>query len=260
MNKHVYNHSTVVNGSGINSLLYCFRTETPLLMQRFQGPFYFEETEGDFSFIGLGEGSTRTEALWNRIYFLLCMSGLIINPLPTQNIRIEDNEIIYVTTGNRKVIVEIDEMIEFEKEQEKYLVYDWFDVKSGAKHEFDHLEDSKNFFVQFLRFYPSMRRNVRRAKDVVAISNLTKDDLVDFNYSEGMARLKTIKMMKEAGIRGKSNGISKAGYKLHYAVKLEHSHREAFPKMEYKMSVEEILNLEQSKDPMKFLEIRSLIM
>jgi len=127
------------------------------------------------------------------------------------------------------------------------MVYDWFNVKSGGQHNFEKLKDPENFFVQFLRFHPSLRKNVRKIKDVVAISSMTEKELPDINYSEGLARLKTLKMMKEAGIKGKSNGISKRGYKLHYAIKIEHSHREVIPKIKYKMSIKKILDLKQSK-------------
>ena len=46
-----------------------------------------------------------------------------------------------------------------------------------------------------------------------------------------------LKMMKEAGIKGQSNGTSKSGYKLHYAVKIEHTHRQLIQKYSCKKVV-----------------------
>ena len=48
-------------------------------------------------------------------------------------------------------------------------------------------------------------------------------------------------MMKDAGIRGQSNGYNKKGLQLHYAVKIEHMYREIYYKYNNGHSIEEIL-------------------
>jgi hypothetical protein len=48
-------------------------------------------------------------------------------------------------------------------------------------------------------------------------------------------------MMKEAGIRGQSNGYDKRGTQLHYAVKIEHMYREVYYKYNNGYSIEELL-------------------
>jgi hypothetical protein len=247
LREHVYYYPCLVRGSTLNSLLYCYKTDTPILIEDCSSPFYFDEVKGDFSFLGYEGDSVRTVELWNRLYMMLSLAGLIINPLPTQNIRIDKGSIVCITQGNKRINITTDKVLKFEKEQKECMVYDWFAVKSGGQHNFEKLKDPENFFVQLLRFHPSLRKNVRNVKDVVAFSKIKKEEITDFNYSEGIARLKVIKMMKEAGIRGKSNGVSKKGYKLHYAIKLEHTHREIIPKMKHRMSLKKILELEQVK-------------
>ena len=248
MKDHVYYYPCIIRGSTINSLLNCYKTSTLILIESFNSPFYFEEVKGDFSFLGYGEGTVRAVELWNRLHIALSLSGLLINPLPAQNIRIDKKQITYITHGNKRINIMVDKLVDFEKELEDCIVYDWFAVKSGGQHEVEELKDPENFFVQFLRFHPSLRKNVRNVKDVVAISKIKKTQIDDFNHSEGMARLKSIKMMKEAGIRGKSNGTDKRGYKLHYAIKLEHSHRDIIPQIKHRMSLKKILEIKDKEE------------
>mgnify|MGYP003116278341 CR=1 FL=1 len=250
MRDHIYEYDTLVCGSGINTLLYCFYTASPLILTSPCNIFHFETIKGDFSFLGLSSKEVLSAELWNRLYMILSLSGKIVNPLPTQNLRMERGKMVYITDRNKKITAEYNKLLKFETEQEICMVYDWFAVKSGGKHNFEKLKDPKNFFVQLLRFHPSMRKNVNGIKDVIAVSKVNKANITDFDHSETMARLKATKMMKEAGIRGRSNGTNKKGYKLHYAIKLEHSHREVVPKIKYRMSVKKIMKIELNKGAM----------
>ena len=107
------------------------------------------------------------------------------------------------------------------------MAIDWFDVRSGNNHNFKLLEDKADKFISKVIFYPSRRigRN-SNLKDIMAISNFSGADVDNVNYGEGIARLKVLKMMKEAGIRGQSNGFNKNGKRQHFALKIEHTHRE----------------------------------
>ena len=250
MRDHIYEYDTLVCGSGINTLLYCFYTASPLILTSPCNIFHFETIKGDFSFLGLSSKEVLSAEFWNRLYMILSLSGKIVNPLPTQNLRMERGKMVYITDRNKKITAEYNKLLKFETEQEICMVYDWFAVKSGGKHNFEKLKDPKNFFVQLLRFHPSMRKNVNGIKDVIAVSKVNKENITDFDHSETMARLKATKMMKEAGIRGRSNGTNKKGYKLHYAIKLEHSHREVVPKIKYRMSVKKIMKIELNKGAM----------
>ena len=115
--------------------------------------------------------------------------------------------------------------------QKKYKVYDWFDVRSGMKHQYDYIEGDTELVSEIL-FYPTDRVDGNQAfKDAVSISYLTEKQLGSFDYSDINARFKTLKMMKGAGIRGARNGrdmLNKSRYK-YYAVRIENSMREIQP-------------------------------
>ena len=80
------------------------------------------------------------------------MAGLKINSIPVNNWRIEDKQLVFITSGNKKVMRDFDKVIHFDKEIKEYSVYDWFQVKSGKKHDLDFIYgDSK--FVNKLIFH-----------------------------------------------------------------------------------------------------------
>jgi hypothetical protein len=228
---HIYHFDKLVIGGSVESLLYCFINELPVVIKNPLVPFELERVESlhDLSFLGYKtKREVYSSEIWDRLSFLLSMSGFVLLPNIIKNIRQEDNTIIAITENNDKLRVTADKMITFDTiDKDRLYIYDWFDVRSGSVHEYDYLEDKESSFVNKLIFYQSRRigQNKNR-KDVVAVSSVKADNLLDYQNSEGYARLKTLKMMKEAGIRGTSNGFDRNGYKLHYSVKVEHSNRE----------------------------------
>ena len=97
-----------------------------------------------------------------------------------------------------------------------------------SKHQTQVLESDSDF-VKKVIFYPSQRKGAQRTTmDMVAISYLTDEQINTLDYSENFARLKAKNMMKEAGLRGYSNGFSKTKQATqYYAIVLEHERREA---------------------------------
>ena len=80
-----------------------------------------------------------------------------------------------------------------------------------------------------------LRRNDRidgenfSLKDAVAISYLTGDQLQEFEFSDTYVRFKTLKVFKEAGMRGTANGhCPKTQKPKHYALKIETTQRERY--------------------------------
>jgi hypothetical protein len=105
-----------------------------------------------------------------------------------------------------------------------YRTLDWFDVRSGMKHDYNYLLDDSEFCKK-IHFYLSWRidGNYDR-KDLVCESYLTEEQLNDVNYSDSISRLKVLNMMKEAGIRGTGNGVGRW-----LPIKLELWKREIYP-------------------------------
>ena len=79
--------------------------------------------------------------------------------------------------------------------------------------------------MQKIYFYLSERIDGNTVyKDLVSKSILTKKELNNPDYSDAVARLKTISMMKEAGIKGTSNGV-----RQFLPIRLEFYRREVIP-------------------------------
>jgi len=126
---------------------------------------------------------------------------------------------------------------------------DWFNVRSGNNHKHKTIKDEKNSFINRIHFYKSLRLGSNSTmKDMIAVSEFTIRETQMVDHSEGIARIKVLDMMKNSGIRGQSNGYSKAGAKVHYALSIEHTYRENRRKYTPKQTLEELLKLEPNKE------------
>ena len=103
-----------------------------------------------------------------------------------------------------------------ELDEEAYTCYDYIAFNSGGKHEIDYIRTSDDF-VSEIWFYSSDRIDGNTpVRDACAVSRLSKQQLLDFDYSETMARFKVLKTMKDKGMRGKLNGYTEKGTPRHY--------------------------------------------
>lgn len=208
-------------GGTLNALLYSYYKNTPLIINKLSPPHRFETFAGQ-SALGL----------WNKLFFLLSLSGLNLAGHKARNTRIKENEITVATKNARVVKATFEKLIVFddeevgglplpEKENENFIVLDWMIGRSCDKHHHDLLETDDNL-VRELHFYPSDRVDGHHpyTKDMVAISYLNEGQLSDFEYSDTYARFKAMQMLKDLGVKGKKGGIR------HYALKLEVEKRE----------------------------------
>lgn len=246
MKSNFYYDSVIVGGS-LESLLYSFVTETPIIIKEPLIPFELEKVTAlqDYKFLGYeGARDIYKSELWDRITFLLSMSGMILMPNIIKNIRNENKSFVITTVDNSRIKISYNKKINFDKiSNANFNVYDWFHVRSGAVHSHSLIEDRKSKFVNKLFFYPSRRIGLNRnKKDVVAFSKIKKADMEIYETSESYARLKVLKMMKDNGIRGTANGYNKRGLQLHYAVKIEHSHRDIIKNYTPMLSMSDILD------------------
>lgn len=238
-------------GGSINALLYCLKTATPIFIPEPLVPFELNLTFRDYSFLGL-EPSVELPYVWERLHFILSMSGLKLNSLPFNNWRTEDKQLIFITKNNKKITRDFNEIIHFDKEKKEYNVYDWFHVRSGKIHNFDLISGDLKFVNELIFHTPRDPRSYKGGKDVVAVSHMNEDDLANVDYSPGIVRLKVLNMMKGSGIRGKRNGFlnkDKGTYR-YYALKIEHVFREVKPEIDSLYSIEEIMNMKQIKEEM----------
>ena len=220
----------LVLGGSLESLLYSFVTETPIIISTPIIPFELETMNYDEEFKFLGYENKREiykSEMWDRLTFILSMAGLVMMPNTIKNVRKENNKLVFTTQGNSRTTVRYNTLVSYDKIDEKTMhVYDWFDIKSGSKITLDFIADEGEF-VSKIYFYKSKRIGSKKtSRDLVAYSKINKEEIYDYEKSESFCRLKTIQMMKQAGLRGKPNGYNKRGTALYYAIKLEHTHRE----------------------------------
>ncbi len=220
----------LVLGGSLESLLYSFVTETPIVISTPIVPFELETMDYDEEFKFLGYENKREiykSEMWDRLSFILSMAGLVMMPNTIKNVRKEDNKLVFTTQGNSRTTVTYNNLMSYDKIDENIMhVYDWFDIKSGSKIALNSIDDNGEF-VKRIYFYNSKRVGAKNhSKDLVTYSKINKEEIYDYEKSESFCRLKTIQMMKDAGLRGKPNGYNKRGTALYYAIKLEHTHRE----------------------------------
>ena len=245
--KQEYYYKKVIVGGSLEALLFSFVNEIPIIIKEPLVPFELEKFTGDHDFRFLGYEGIRQvykSELWDRLTFLLSMNGMVLMPNIVRNIRNESKCFTITTVDNSRIKIRYKEKVNFDKILDSSVnIYDWFDVRSGAVHSHRIIEDSGSKFVNKLFFYPSKRIGQTKSRsDVVAFSKVRVDKLLDYENSESYARLKVLKMMKDQGIRGTANGYNKRGIRLHYAVKIEHTHRDIIKNYKPLYSINEIVN------------------
>ncbi len=99
---------------------------------------------------------------------------------------------------------------------DKYTCYDWIAFNRGGKHDIDYIQTDDEF-VKHIWFHPSARIDGNtRIKDACVVSYLTREQLEDFDYSETMARFKTVHEMEHRGMKGLKNGHGPDGRPKYY--------------------------------------------
>ena len=215
-------YTEIIIGSNLDALLYAYHKNIPLIINKLLPPHRFEVFEGQSSL-----------KLWNKLFYLLSLSGLNLAGTEVRNIRIKEKEIIVATKNARVLKVNFEKLIIFNdekinglpppaKENESFIVLDWMITHSCETHEHVFFKTNDKL-VNEVHFYLSERidGNHIKVKDLVTISHLNQAQLNDFEYSDTYAKFKIIDMLKTKGIRG-----AKSGGGAHYALKIEVEKRE----------------------------------
>ena len=236
----------IITGGSLESLFYSYVTETPIVLTQPYVPFELEKAEFEdlYEMLGYSAVTSLTKLqIWDRLVFILSMAGLVMMPNNIRNVRHEGNKIIFSQKDNSRFTVMYERKISFDKHLDQNVdVYDWFDIKSGSKLELEEIKDNDNNLVNKILFYDSIRKGNggKGRKDLVSVSSVMTKEILDYENSEGYVRLKTIQMMKDAGLKGRPNGYNKFGKQLNYAINIEHTHREIIKKYHPKFTIEEI--------------------
>ena len=256
LNRHIYEIDELVIGNSLEAVSYSYLNQKPLILNNVKKPYFFEffnkasclkkymietvEYELSTPNGARSVGSSKLE-VWERLVFRLSMAGLIPTADKVYSMRIEDDNLLKVTTQDSRLIrirfnklriFSVDNIAGFDsfENAKKYRVVDWVNVRSGMKHEYDYFETGEDF-VKEVYFYPSPRmgsgENDER-KDLVTVSYLTKEQINDFEYSDTYVKFKMLSLMKEHGIKGPKNGRRQDAPNkwAYHSVKIEPSSRE----------------------------------
>jgi len=203
-------YENIVIGSNINALSYAYFHNTYLLFARLQKPFLYD----------IEDGWKYKIKLWNKLAFNLSFRGMIPFGEKIQNIRLDNNIVKVFTKDNfiynityKNVVVcddyKLDGFSEKNNEQNyKCIIQDHFNVLSGVNHDLEYINCNDDE-LKIIWFYDSLRhKNQIKAKDCVSVSLVDIKDMNNDNNSIGIIKMKTIKAMKKAGIKGRKNGIN----------------------------------------------------
>ena len=224
-----YEWDRITIGSTLNAVLHAFKTKSYLLLN--SGPAFhsFDTTDAeiDLGIVKYPKGSL-VEDVWAELSYLHGLAGLHPLTNKTQTVRFVGENTLKVITRNQKIfkikfcevcIFGLDNILElppeFTEQAINYRVFDWFDVKSGMLHPHDELEDEESNFVKKIKFFVSTRQDGNKdKKDLVSESLLNEKQLCSTDYSDTIARFKTVDMMGKAGIKGRKNGNNIVPVKL----------------------------------------------
>lgn len=235
----------IVTGGSLESLFYAYIHELPIVITQPYIPFELEKIENHQLFELLGYSTNNSLykiQVWDRLVFVLSMAGLVLMPNNVRNVRQDRNRLVFALNDNSRVTIAYERKISFDKHLDGEVdVFDWFDIKSGSKTELEELNDCEDNLVNKVIFYDSQRKGNtgKGRKDLVTVSCFEQDELLKYESSESYVRLKSLQMMKDAGMRGRPNGYNKFGKQLHYALNIEHTHREIIKRYEPKHTLEE---------------------
>lgn len=255
---YTFAYDRVVVGSSLPALLYAYCNNLTIIFTKQGIPNHFEFIDPDVDLskfhiyndvmtLDMLEGKQKQFGipqldLWKHLMCFLGLGGNVPMADKTVSLRLEgDNTLKAITDGSRFGRFEFNELIVFDENieglegmpikqaKDQYKVIDWMEIKSGKNQKIDYFETGEPLASEIF-LYPTDKVDGfnPRNKDVAVVSYLNREQLNDFEYSDTYAKFKTLKIFKEAGFRGKSNGFSKENPNLmkHYAFKLETTKRE----------------------------------
>ena len=234
----------IIIGRTPSCLLFSWRTQTPciidsnLIYHRFD-----EEFEGyDFSEFN---AENVLEFVTN-LSFIMGVTGLLLHPDNVESTRF-DGQTIIITKNSRKIHYNKDSLLFDLKKTNVVNVYDEFYWRRGQSHNNEVLR-SRSRFCRRVIFHRSSRPRVSsKTKDVTIASIMDQDQLLDPNYGNAMARIRALRMMDAACMKGQL-GMIKNGKEYYKPIKMDFHNRVVIPKFRQLKSFEEVYRMNQRKE------------
>lgn len=231
----------MIVGKTISSLMYAWRLQRKCILLE---PFSFHPLSEEFVDIDFSEFNVENPTqLKDNLLFIMNFTNLLQYGGNIANLR--DDGVI-ITKGNRRIALKDSPQIFDAKNTGFNAVFDNFHWRSGQQHQKTIIKGDEDFCKTIL-FYPSIRHGVNSlTKDFTAVSYLSDKELLDPDYSQGMARIKTARILKYEGLRG--DFAAQHGDKKYYkSIKFDFAGREVLPKVEQIMTFREVWETKQIK-------------
>ena len=229
----------MIVGKTISCLLYAWRLQVECVLQE---PLLFHPLSEEFENIDLSSFAVRSPVqLKNNLLFTMSLTNLLKYGGNVSSLR-EDGTII--TKGNRRIALKDSPQIFDGKNTGFNSVFDNFHWRSGQQHQKTLVKTEDNFCNRVV-FYPSTRHGVNSlTKDFTTVSYLSDKELLNADYSQGMARLKTARILKYEGLKG-DFAWQRGETRYFKSIKFDFAGREVLPKVEQKMTFKEVWEMEQ---------------
>ena len=247
-------YDKIVVGSSFDAVLYAFVNDYPIFFAEDRRPFRFDYLDPTLNMAALkimthAKSLTTLdepkvvgyskELLWEKLLFLMAVVGhspltnlcgtirydgdrVVCSNEYSKILEFKFNECYYFGDNNSHGFI-----IEKNLDEDTYICYDYIAFNKGGKHQVDYIE-TQDDFVREIWFYPSDRIDGNTpVKDACAVSVLNKKQFLNFDYSQTMARFKTIHEMKARGMKGAfAHGYTTAGNPKHYDFRTTSLYRE----------------------------------
>jgi hypothetical protein len=246
-------YEELVIGSSLDAVLFAFSKNLPIIFSEQRKPFRFDYFGPHLYFKSLGIEATmallenftggltvgvKKLDIWERLLFVISLAGKLPLGDLCRNIRWNGESLICSNEYSKIAEIQFEHCYFFsdngcpnllqqnEVVNKTYLCYDWIAFNRGGKHNIDLIETDDEFVKQ-IWFYSSDRIDGKtEVKDGCAVSCLSEAQLNEFDYSETMARFKTIAEMENRGMKGKFNGYGPNGHPKYYKFRTTHLYRE----------------------------------
>tara|TARA_A100001015_G_scaffold317495_1_gene434627 strand:- start:1458 stop:2096 length:639 start_codon:yes stop_codon:yes gene_type:complete len=159
--------------------------------------------------------------VWNKEIFELSLAGLVPFGESIESIRISKNtaSVSYGSKLSRKINFKVcsvfnDSMLSvendlIEKQTKKAKVIDWISLKKCEQEDLQNINTTDDFVNRVIPYKSGRIDSNSNHKDIVVVSYLNKMQLMNFDFSDTMAKFKTKDLLQKHNIRGTVNRIEK---------------------------------------------------
>jgi hypothetical protein len=221
-------YDKLIIGADLSALCFSYIHKIPLIYLRKDQPYKYN----------LSNDYEEQKKVYEDLLFLLSITNYVPFSNLVKAIRIQDNNNLKIISKNNlvcnisfnKLYISDDYEITglptvISKTTKQNCVIDWFDAVRGCTHDLEIIKND-NDYVKFIHFYITSRILFNKSKrDCLSVSVIDDENLNLFEYSQTSIGFETVRLMKNAGIKGKWDKTNNK----HKSLKLVSRKREIHP-------------------------------